>query len=104
MVRNGAFVSAAECFDKGHFIRRNLWDRRYRVVDTERGIVLSIVPFGLKDGMKSQSAATAKRSPRRRVLRGEVGMNQEIHAVVFNLPDAQPTGCEPQYGPRRGDS
>ena len=29
------------------------------VVDEERGIVLSIVRFGLKDGQKSQSTATA---------------------------------------------
>ena len=72
MVRNGAFVSAADGFDKGRFVGRNLWDRRYPVVDTERGIVLSIVRFGLKDGMKSQSTATTQRSPGRGVLRREV--------------------------------
>ena len=32
------------------------------------------------------------------------GMIQEIHAVLFNLPDAQPTGWEPWYGPGRGGS
>jgi len=32
------------------------------------------------------------------------GMIQEIHAVLFNLPDAQPTGWEPMYGPGRGGS
>jgi hypothetical protein len=30
------------------------------------------------------------------------GQIQEVHAVLFNLPDAQPTGWEPQYGPLRG--
>jgi len=32
------------------------------------------------------------------------GMIQEIHAVLFNLPDAQPTGWAPWYGPGRGGS
>jgi hypothetical protein len=54
LVRNGAYVSAAAGFDAGRFLGRNLWDRRYPVVDEERGIVLSMVRFGLKDGPKSQ--------------------------------------------------
>lgn len=104
MVRNGAFVSAAEGFDKGRFIGRNLWDRRYPVVDTERGVVLSIVRFGLKDGAKSQSAATANDRLVGEFFAVKAGWIQEIHAVLFNLPDAQPTGWEPQYGPGRGGS
>jgi len=104
MVRNGAFVSAAEGFDKGRFIGRNLWDRRYPVVDTERGIVLSIVRFGLKDGAKSQSAATTNDRLVAEFFAVKSGMIQEIHAVLFNLPDAQPTGWEPWYGPGRGGS
>ena len=104
MVRNGAFVSAAEGFDKGRFIGRNLWDRRYPVVDTERGIVLSIVRFGLKDGLKSQSTATANDRLVAEFFAVKSGMIQEIHAVLFNLPDAQPTGWEPGYGPGRGGS
>jgi hypothetical protein len=102
MVRDGAFVSAAEGFDQGRFIGRNLWDRRYPVVDTERGIVLSIVRFGLKDGAKSQSAATTNDRLVAEFFAVKKGMIQEIHAVLFNLPDAQPTGWEPQYGPGRG--
>jgi hypothetical protein len=104
MVRNGAFVSAAEGFDKGRFIGRNLWDRRYPVVDTERGIVLSIVRFGLKDGMKSQSTATTNDRLVAEFFAVKSGMIQEIHAVLFNLPDAQPTGWEPWFGPGRGGS
>ena len=104
MIRNGAFVSAAEGFDKGRFVGRNLWDRRYPVVDTERGIVLSIVRFGLKDGMKSQSTATANDRLVAEFFAVKSGMIQEIHAVLFNLPDAQPTGWEPWYGPGRGGS
>src|SRR5215212_3078331 len=102
MVRDGAFVSAAEGFDQGRFIGRNLWDRRYPVVDTERGIVLSIVRFGLKDGAKSQSAATTNDRLVAEFFAVKKGMIQEIHAVLFNLPDAQPSGWEPQYGPGRG--
>jgi hypothetical protein len=104
MVRDGAFVSAAAGFDQGRFVGRNLWDRRYPVVDTERGIVLSIVRFGIKDGMKSQSTATANDRLVAEFFAVKNGWIQEIHAVLFNLPDAQPTGWEPQYGPRRGGS
>ena len=104
MVRDGQYVSAAAGFDAGRFIGRNLWDRRYPVVDLERGIVLSIVRFGLKDGMKSQSVATSNDRLVAEFLAVKNGMIQEIHAVLFNLPDAQPTGWEPWYGPGRGGS
>jgi len=102
MVRDGAFVSASEGFDTGRFIGRNLWDRRYPVVDAERGIVLSIVRFGLKDGMKSQSVATSNDRLVAEFFVVKKGQIQEIHAVLFNLPDAQPTGWAPDYGPRKG--
>lgn len=102
MVRDGKFVSAAEGFDKGRFIGRNLWDRRYPVVDEERGVVLSIVRFGLKDGVKSQSTATTNDRLVAEFFAVKSGRIQEVHAVLFNLPDVQPTGWEPMYGPRRG--
>jgi hypothetical protein len=101
-VRGGRFVSTAEGFDRGAFADRNLWDRRYPVVDTERGIVLSIVRFGLKDGVASQSAATTNDRLVAEFFAVKAGMIQEIHAVLFNLPDAEPTGWAPEYGPPRG--
>jgi hypothetical protein len=104
MVRDGAYVSAAQGFDQGRFVGRNLWDRRYPVVDPERGIVLSIVRFGLKDGLKSQSVATSNDRLVGEFFAVKNGMIQEVHAVLFNLPDSQPTGWEPQYGPGRGGS
>jgi hypothetical protein len=104
LVRNGVYASASEGFDKGRFKGRNLWDRRYPVVDTERGIVLSIVRFGLKDGMKSESAATANDRLVAEFFAVKSGKIQEIHAVLFNLPDAKPTGWAPQFGPGRGGS
>jgi hypothetical protein len=102
LVRNGVYASAAEGFDKGRFKGRNLWDRRYPVVDTERGIVLSIVRFGLKDGMKSESVATTNDRLVAEFFAVKSGKIQEVHAVLFNLPDAKPTGWEPQFGPSRG--
>ena len=102
LVRNGAYASASEGFDKGRFKGRNLWDRRYPVVDAERGIVLSIVRFGLKDGIKSESAATANDRLVAEFFAVKSGKIQEIHAVLYNLPDAKPTGWEAQFGPGRG--
>jgi hypothetical protein len=102
LVRNGVYASASEGFDKGRFKGRNLWDRRYPVVDTERGIVLSIVRFGLKNGMKSESAATANDRLVAEFFAVKSGKIQEIHAVLFNLPEAKPTGWEPQFGPGPG--
>jgi hypothetical protein len=102
MIRDGAYVSAQEGFDRGRFMSRNIWDRRYPVVDTERGIVLSIVRFGLKDGMKSQSAVTSNDRLVGEFFAVKNGRIQEIHAVLFNLPDAEPTGWPPEYGPGRG--
>ena len=102
MVRDGAYVSAQEGFDRGRFMSRNIWDRRYPVVDTERGIVLSIVRFGLKDGMKSQSAVTSNDRLVGEFFAVKNGRIQEIHAVLFNLPDAESTGWPPEYGPGRG--
>ena len=102
LVRNGVYASAAQGFDEGRFIGRNLWDRRYPVVDQERGIVLTILRFGLKNGVKSQSTATANDRLVAEFFVVKHGMIQEIHAVLFNLPDSQPTGLEPMYGPPRG--
>jgi len=102
LVRDGRFVTTASGFDAGRFIGRNIWDRRYPVVDTERGIVLSIVRFGLKDGMESQSVATSNSRVVGEFFAVQAGMISEVHAVLSNLPDSEPTGWEPQYGPPRG--
>jgi hypothetical protein len=102
MVRDGVFVTAASGFDSGRFVNRNLWDRRYPVVDEERGIVLSIVRFGLKEGMKSQSAITSNDRIVAEFFAVKNGMIHEVHAVLSNLPDAEPTGWDPDYGPGRG--
>lgn len=104
LVRNGVFNDTARGFDEGRFIGRNIWDRRYPVVDEERGVVLSIVRFGIKGGAKSQSAATANDRLVAEFFAIKSGYIQEIQAVLFNLPDAKPTGWPAWYGPGRGST
>jgi hypothetical protein len=99
LVRDGVFNDTARGFDEGRFIGRNIWDRRYPVVDEERGVVLSIVRFGLKAGAKSQSTATANDRLVAEFFAIKNGFIQEIQAVLFNLPDAKPTGWPAGYGP-----
>jgi hypothetical protein len=98
-VRDGVFNDTARGFDDGRFIGRNIWDRRYPVVDEERGVVLSIVRFGLKGGAKSQSTATANDRLVAEFFAIKNGFIQEIQAVLSNLPDAKPTGWPAAYGP-----
>lgn len=102
LVRDGQYASAARGFDEGRFLNRNIWDRRYPVVDEERGIVLSIVRFGIKAGKQSQTAVTSNDRLVGEFFAVKRGYIQEIQAVLFNLPDAQPTGWPAEYGPGRG--
>jgi hypothetical protein len=102
LVRNGEYQSAQRGFDEGRFLNRNIWDRRYPVVDEERGIVLSIVRFGIKGGATSQSAVTSSDRLVAEFFAVKRGYIQEIQAVLFNLPDAQPTGWPRDTGPDRG--
>jgi len=99
---DGSFRSAPDGFDTGRFIGRNLWDRRYPVVDEERGIVLSMVRFGLKDGMESQSVATSNDRLVAEFFQVKNGMIQEVHAVLYNIPDDIPSVWEADYGPGKG--
>ena len=102
LVRDGRFNDTARGFDEGRFVNRNIWDRRYPVVDEERGAVLSIVRFGLKGGAQSQSTATSNDRLVAEFFAVKAGYIQEIQAVLFNLPDAKPTGWPADYGPERG--
>jgi hypothetical protein len=102
LVRDGVFNDTARGFDEGRFIGRNIWDRRYAVVDEERGVVLAIVRFGLKGGAKSQSIATSNDRLVAEFFAIKNGSIQEIQAVLFNLPDAKATGWPADYGPGVG--
>jgi hypothetical protein len=52
--------------------------------------------------MKSESVATANDRLVAEFFAVKSGKIQEVHAVLFNLPDAKPTGWDPQFGPGRG--
>ena len=104
LVRDGQYVSAQSGFDAGRFLNRNIWDRRYPVVDEERGIVLSIVRFGIKGGATSQSTVTSNDRLVAEFFAVKRGQIQEIQAVLFNRPDAQPTGWPRDTGPGPGST
>jgi hypothetical protein len=101
MVKDGQYESTAKGFDTGFFKERNIWDRRYPVVDEERGVVLSIVRFGIKAGLKSRSEATSHSRLVAEFFAIRSGWLQEIQAVIVNRDDDQPTGWKPDYGPDR---
>jgi hypothetical protein len=101
--RNGKYVTAAEGFERGSFIGRNLWDRRYAVVDEERGIVLVILRFGKVDGVQNASSVTAYDRIVGEFFTVKSGLIQEVQAVLVNRDDSQPTGWDTSwYGPGRG--
>ncbi len=104
LVRDGVFNDTARGFDEGRFIGRNIWDRRYAVVDEERGAVLALVRFGLKAGAKSQSVVTSHDRLVGELFAIKAGHIQEITAVLTNLPDDKPTGWPPDEGPTRGSA
>jgi hypothetical protein len=101
--RNGNYVTAAEGFERGSFVGRNLWDRRYPVVDEERGIVLVILRFGKVDGAVNASSVTAFDRIVGEFFTVKSGLIQEVQAVLVNRQDEQPTGWDTHwYGPGRG--
>jgi hypothetical protein len=102
LVRNGAFVETATGFHQGRFSERNLWDRRYPVVDMEKGVVLSIVRFGLKEGRQSLITATASSRIVGEFFAVQKGYISEVHAVLFNLPEDVPSSWKADFGPPRG--
>jgi hypothetical protein len=104
MVRDGEFQDTSRGFDEGRFIGRNIWDRRYPVVDEERGMVLSIVRFGMKAGMKSQSSATSNDRLVAEFFAIKAGYIQEIQAVLVNVTDDQPSLWPADYGPGRAST
>jgi hypothetical protein len=101
LVRDGRFNDTSRGFDEGRFIGRNIWDRRYPVVDEERGAVLSIVRFGMKEGATSQSVATSNDRIVGEFFAIQAGHIQEVQAVLFNLPDSVPSYWPADYGPGR---
>lgn len=102
MVRDGEFVSATAAFDSGRFKGRNLWDRRYPVVDEERGVVLALLRFGMQTGPQDMPAGARKDRLVAEFFTVKGGMIAEINAVLINRDDAKPSGWDADYGPGIG--
>ena len=101
--RNGVYTTAADGFNRGRFIGRNLWDRRYAVVDEERGIVLVILRFGKVEGVQNAASVTSIDRLVGEFFTVKSGRIQEVQAVMVNLPDREPTGWDTRwYGPGPG--
>jgi hypothetical protein len=102
-VRNGVYTTAADGFERGRFIGRNLWDRRYAVVDEGRGIVLTILRFGKIDGVQNGASVTSIDRIVAEFFTVKAGKIQEVQAVMTNRADQEPTGWDTRwYGPGRG--
>jgi len=99
---DGSFRPIAQGFEEGRYLGRNLWDRRYPVVDVERGIVLSIVRFGIKSGMESTNVATSNNRLVGEFFQVNSGKIQEIQAVLTNIEDSDPSVWQADYGPGYG--
>ena len=102
-IRNGVYTTAQDGFDRGRFVGRNLWDRRYAVVDETRGIVLVILRFGKVDGVQNAASVTSIDRLVAEFFTVKSGKIQEVQAVMMNRPDAEPTGWDTRwYGPGPG--
>ena len=86
----GAFgpYTASEQFDRGLFKGAKIFDRRYPVVDLERGVVMSIVRFGPRVSRAGKLEAPLVMEAFA-VQRGQI---QEIHAILVARPPDSPTG------------
>lgn len=105
LVRDGVYQDTQRGFDEGRFLGRNLWGRRYAVVDEERGVVLCIVRFGLKAGAQSQNVATANSRLVGEFFAVKNGHISHVQAVLVNRPDSHPTGWPTtDYGPDAGST
>jgi hypothetical protein len=91
-IRDFGPYTAAEQFDRGLFQGRRIYDRRYPVVDTERGVVLSIVRFGRRDGMTTPNVAADQAPLVAEFFAVHAGRIQEIQVVMTTLPIKTPTG------------
>jgi hypothetical protein len=83
--------TATQQFDEVAFPKARIYDRRYPVVDEERGIVVSIVRFGSKTPEKTKPAG-AKGPFVAEFFAVTSGKIREIHAVLVDIPHSNPTG------------
>ncbi len=91
MALGGPDYTPTEQFNVGRFPGRNIWDRRYPVVDVESGVAMAIVRFGLQEGADPAALNRADRFVMEwfAIQNGSIS---EVAAVLINRPDAEPTG------------
>lgn len=84
--------TAAEQFDRGLFPGRLIYDRRYPVVDVERGVALSIVRFGRREGVTTPNVPADSAPLVAEFFAVKSGRIQEIQVIMTLLPATTPTG------------
>ncbi|MEO6339540.1 MAG: hypothetical protein ABIO39_05850 [Caulobacteraceae bacterium] len=82
-------LSASEQFDRGLFKGGRITDRRYPVVDLERGVVMSIVRFGPREATATRAADLPLVMEAFAV---EAGRIHEVQVVLISRPVGSPTG------------
>lgn len=82
-------LSASEQFDRGMFKGGRITDRRYPVVDLERGVVMSIVRFGPREATATRAADLPLVMEAFAV---EAGRIHEVQVVLISRPVGSPTG------------
>jgi hypothetical protein len=90
-LKDGKPLTATQQFDEAVFPKVRVYDRRYPVVDEERGIVVSIVRFINKAGSKAR-APESKKPFIAEFFAVTGGKIREIHAVIAGIPQSAPTG------------
>ena len=81
--------TAAEQFDSGRFKGATIYDRRYPVVDTERGVVMSIVRFGPRPATPTRAADAPLVAE---IFAVQAGKIVEVEVALIVRPVGSPTG------------
>lgn len=85
--------SASQQFDTGMFVSRTIYDRRFPVVDVERGLILSIARMGLEDGYDMPAHWQGGRPVLAEIFAVQKGMITAINVVMNStIPLEQSAG------------
>jgi hypothetical protein len=82
-------TTAAQQFDSGRFKGARIFDRRYPVIDEERGVVMSIVRFGPREATATRAADAPLVMEAFAVQAGRI---HEVQVVLITRPVGSPTG------------
>jgi hypothetical protein len=81
--------TAAEQFESGRFKGAKIFDRRYPVIDEERGVAMSIVRFGPREATADRSADAPLVMEAFAIQAGRI---HEVQVVLITRPVGSPTG------------